>query len=106
MIVRCGSCKTQFDVPGPGRFGCPACGLVNVVRAAGDPTRPGASPGGPPAGGMPGGAPAAPPPPPPAPSPRVSCPECEFSFIVGKIAKASCPNCGFEVPTGYEEPNG
>ena len=100
MMVRCGSCRNQFDVPGPGRFSCPVCGSVNMVRAA--------------AGGAPGGAPAspnsAPPPPPPPrppdpPSPRVSCPVCEFTFIVGDVETAKCPNCGSEVATGqHPEP--
>lgn len=105
MIVRCGVCRSQFDVPGPGRYGCPACGSVNNV-AAGRPATMPASPGGMP-GAMPGGMPGATPPPPPPPerpSPRVSCPECEFSFIVGNIAKAVCPNCGTEVETGRVEP--
>jgi Zn finger protein HypA/HybF involved in hydrogenase expression len=96
VIVRCGACRTQFDVPGPGRFACPACGSVNQVRSA---------PGGPPSG--PAGAPPySPPPPPPRPdppSPKISCPECEFSFIVGKIELATCPNCGAEVETGWKE---
>jgi Zn finger protein HypA/HybF involved in hydrogenase expression len=97
MIVRCGVCRTQFEVPGPGRYGCPACGSVNNVA------------GGPAPAPRPGAAPGAPPPPPPAPeppSPRISCPECEFSFIVGRIEKATCPNCGNEVATGWTEPDG
>ena len=97
MMVRCGSCRTQFEVPGPGRFACPVCGSVNVVRdptggepsaMGGYPTAPGAAPSQPP------------PPPPPAPLPRIECPECDFSFIVGDIAVATCPNCGAEVRTG------
>jgi DNA-directed RNA polymerase subunit RPC12/RpoP len=102
VIVRCGACQTQFDVPGPGRYGCPACGSVNMVRA-----RPGAA--GPVAGG-PGGDPgmpadgglATPPPPPPPepPSPKMECPECGFSFIVGDVAIAVCPMCSAEVETG------
>lgn len=97
MIVRCGNCRTQFDVPGPGRFGCPVCGSVNMVRSAAD------------AGAPPPMSAAAPPqsPPPAAPSPpspRISCPECDFSFIVGAIAVATCPNCGAEVTTGYDVP--
>ncbi len=95
MIVRCGACHTQFEVPGPGKFSCPACGSVNAVRAAGQ--RPG---GGSNAGMGPPGYAAPPPPPPEPPSPRVQCPECEFRFIVGEIAVATCPNCGAEVPTG------
>jgi uncharacterized paraquat-inducible protein A len=58
-------------------------------------------------GPMPGG-PAAPPPPPrpDTPSPKIECPECGFSFIVGQIEVASCPNCGAEVPTGWVAPEG
>jgi rRNA maturation endonuclease Nob1 len=99
MMVRCGACRTQFEVPGPGRFACPVCGSVNVVREPGGgapsnmggyPTAPGAA-----------GAQSPPPPPPPnAPLPRIQCPECEFSFIVGDIDVAMCPNCGAEVRTG------
>ncbi len=101
MIVRCGACRTQFDVAGAGRFSCPACGSVNVVRnqaAAG------------PAAASPypeaqTGAPAAPPPPQPdRPSPRISCPDCAFTFIVGDIPVATCPNCGIEVQTGRGTP--
>jgi DNA-directed RNA polymerase subunit RPC12/RpoP len=94
VIVRCGSCKTQFDVPGPGRFGCPACGSVNVVREASGGMPPG------PGGGMTAPRPPSAPPPPARPSPRIACPECEFTFIVGNIARATCPNCGNEVDTG------
>lgn len=97
MIVRCGSCRTEFDVPGPGRFSCPVCGSVNMVRAAGGAPPPGA-------GGL-----ATPPPPPPSrpdpPSPKISCPECGFSFIVGQIEVATCPNCSAEVPTGWVAPD-
>jgi hypothetical protein len=32
--------------------------------------------------------------------PRVTCPECEFTFFVGDIAVATCPNCEAEVRTG------
>ena len=86
--VRCGRCSTQFPVEGAGRFACPSCGAVNEVRPA-----------------------AAPPPeasltvPPPAPrpvesSPRVTCGDCSFSFIVGDVEVALCPNCGGEVVVG------
>ena len=106
MMVRCGACRTQFEVPGPGRFACPNCGSVNVVREAagappsemgGYPTAPGAAPG---------AGPAQPPPPPPptAPLPRIECPECDFTFIVGDIVVATCPNCGAEVRTGRGDP--
>ncbi len=100
MMVRCGACRTQFDVPGPGRFACPVCGSVNVVReqsASATPPPMGGYPTAPGAGGQP---PPAPPPPPSAPSPRSPWPECGFTFIVGDIAVATCPNCGSEVKTG------
>ena len=112
MMVRCGACRNQFDVPGPGRFSCPVCGSVNMVRSAangGAAPGPGGPPGAMPPPGMPGapgGMPQAPPPtppPPPAPeppSPKLECPECGFSFIVGDIDVATCPNCGKEVDTG------
>jgi rRNA maturation endonuclease Nob1 len=94
MMVRCGACRNQFDVPGPGRFSCPVCGSVNAVRTA-----PGAPP--PPNNG-PSGAPP-PPRPPDPPSPRVTCPICEFTFIVGQVSEAKCPNCGSTVSTGLQE---
>lgn len=93
MIVRCGSCRNQFDVPGPGRFSCPVCGSVNAVRAASSSPTPTSSPPTPP-----------PPRPPDPPSPRVTCPTCDFSFIVGQVAEAKCPNCGAMVATGVDEP--
>ena len=96
MIVRCGACRTQFEVPGAGRFTCPVCGSVNMVRDQSG----GAAPP-PTVGGYP---PAPPSPPPSTPLPRVQCGECEFSFIVGDIAVATCPNCGAEVRTGLGDP--
>ena len=108
MKVRCGSCRTEFDVPGAGRFPCPVCGSVNVVRDAAAPSSP-SSVGGYPA--APGAAAGAPPPPPPQPQPppdvpseKIACPECGFSFIVGDIAVASCPMCDADVDTGKGEP--
>lgn len=110
MMVRCGSCRTEFDVPGAGRFACPACGSVNSVRdSAGSPPPAAPSVGGYPSapGVGPEGAGAPPPPPPPPapdlPSPKVVCPNCDFSFIVGEIAVATCPNCSEEVDTGRGE---
>lgn len=105
MIVRCGACRNQFDVPGEGRFACPTCGSVNMVRGRSDPGGPGGAPppsSMPPTGGPGGGEYVAPPPPPPPdpPSPKVECPECGFSFIVGEVAVAVCPMCSAEVDTG------
>ncbi|MBP1631771.1 MAG: Double zinc ribbon [Acidobacteria bacterium] len=82
MIVRCGRCGVQVEVPGPGRYSCPGCGTLMEVRSReADP-------------GL-----VSPPPPAPAPppSPRVVCPECGFRFIVGAVATAPCPNCGAAV---------
>jgi len=84
MTVGCGRCRTQFPVDGPGRYGCPACGAVNEVRPAADPE--------------PGLMVPPPAPEPVAASPRVTCAGCSFSFIVGDIDVASCPNCGADVP--------
>lgn len=112
MIVRCGACQNQFDVPGEGRFSCPVCGSVNMVKSRPGTTAPGGAPppgsmpptGGPPPGDL--GTQAPPPPrPPDRPSPKVECPECGFSFIVGDIAVAECPMCSAEVPTGRSEPD-
>ena len=108
MIVRCGACRNQFDVPGEGRFSCPVCGSVNMVRSR--PGSPGPA-GTPPPGTMPptGGpgldgmaTPPAPPPPPP-PEVKTQCTSCGFSFIVGEISLATCPMCGAEVQTGLAE---
>ena len=113
MRVRCGACRTQFEVAGAGRYACPVCGSVNVVRngAAGGsapeppvadsmggyPTAPGVAPGGAPR-------PAAPPPPPPEqPMPKIECPECGFTFIVGMVPTVTCPMCSAEVSTGIED---
>jgi DNA-directed RNA polymerase subunit RPC12/RpoP len=105
MRVRCGACRTQFEVAGPGRFACPVCGSVNVVRnGAGGPEAAQSLGGYPaaPGAGMPGEAPPPPPTPPPV-LPKIKCPECGFEFIVGEIAVATCPMCSAEVPTGFEE---
>ena len=117
MMVRCGACRTQFDVPGAGRFSCPNCGSVNMVRSAAD-AGPGPAPAPPPPGygqpppgyGVPpqGQAPqpqtyAPPPAAPEPPSPKLECPDCGFSFIVGAIEVATCPNCGNDVPTGFTQ---
>ncbi len=102
MRVRCGACRTQFEVAGPGRFACPVCGSVNVVRDAAGAPQEGGYGGYPTAPGAAGMAPEAPPPPPP-PLPKITCPECDFSFVVGAIAVARCPNCDAEVSTGLTD---
>ncbi len=54
------------------------------------PTAPGVqAPGGPP-----------PPPPPDKPVPKIKCPECQFEFHVGEVARVVCPMCSAEVRTG------
>ncbi len=92
MRARCGRCGAGFEVPAPGRYVCPACGVTNEVRGAEGPGA-GADPLGPTA------APPLAPPPPEAPSRRAACPdpECGFSFIVGDVEVAPCPMCGLEV---------
>lgn len=88
MRARCGACGTEVEVmggPAGGEFQCPSCGRLNRVAPA-------------PAGAM--GAPPplqAAPEPQAAPSPRLSCPTCGFSFIVGDVEAAICPNCRAEV---------
>lgn len=119
MRVRCGACRTQFEVTGPGRYACPVCGSVNVVRngggGAGGPaaepppqqgmggyqSAPGVVPGG---GPMPQQQPA--PPEPEQPMPKIQCPECDFTFIVGNVATVTCPMCSAEVSTGIDEEDG
>ena len=107
MRVRCGACRTQFDVAGPGRYACPVCGSVNVVRngAQQAPSNVGGYQAAPGAAGPGVAQPQPPPPPPPVeePMPKIDCPECGFNFIVGKVATAICPNCGAEVKTGVVE---
>ncbi len=105
MIVRCGACRTQFEVAGAGRFACPACGSVNMVRnqTGADPSTVGGYPAAPGAAGPAAAPPPPPPPSPDVPSPRITCPECAFTFIVGEIALATCPNCGNDVHTGRGE---
>ena len=108
MIVRCGACRNQFDVPGEGRFSCPVCGSVNMVRSRpGSPGPAGTPPPGtmPPTGGpgVDGMATPPPPPPPEVPATKTQCTSCGFSFIVGEISLATCPMCGAEVQTGLAE---
>ncbi len=114
-MVRCGACRTEFDVPGPGRYACPTCNATNEVRAAGPPTGGGMAPpapGGMAPGGLggPGLAGAAGSPPaqesPPANVTKVTCDACSFAFFVGEIDMAVCPNCSAEVavaPAGGDD---
>jgi len=97
--ARCPRCQTVFSVGGPGRYTCPGCGVTNEVR---DAPHDGGAPPGPPGGIM------TPPPPPPPdpPSSKMACPECEFEFIVGAIAVATCPMCNAEVQTGNAPDDG
>lgn len=88
MIVRCGRCGSQFDVPGVGRHVCPVCGTPNDVRASGNEE----------------GIQTPPQPlPPETPSPKVICPGCGYKFIVGNIEVAPCPNCGEAVTVAAED---
>lgn len=100
--MRCGACGATVTISRPGRFSCPQCGAMNQTK--GPTPGPGGMPPGPPPGQGPGPGfpgvqqPGSPPAPPPeVPSPRVTCPECSFSFIVGAIQTAICPNCRVEV---------
>jgi len=111
MRVRCGSCRTQFEVAGAGRFACPVCGSINVVRngpsGGAEQPAPAQSMGGYPTApgmGAQGGQPPPPPPPPKEqPMPKVECPECGFTFIVGMVPTVTCPMCSAEVSTGIED---
>lgn len=99
MMVRCGACRSQFDAPGPGRYACPACGSVNMIREQAPQSQ--QATGG--SGGYPvapGVAPTPPPPPPERTVPKIECPECGYSFHVGEVAKVICPMCSSEVITG------
>lgn len=93
MLVRCGRCRAELDVSGPGEFVCPACGTRNAVRGqpAGDPF------GLPDLGSATGSSPFAPPTPPPSqPAPGVtwvSCPRCSYRFAVGEVQQVDCPAC-------------
>jgi len=74
-MVKCGRCREQFEVPGAGRFDCPSCGTANEIPSG------------------PAGEPPPAPPAPVTPPRRVACPACEFSFLVGEVEAAPCPNC-------------
>lgn len=97
MRARCGRCGSAFEVMGPGRYACPACGTANEVRAAAPPGGGMGAAGGPPLGPEP-----PPPLPPERPSARMRCDdeECGFSFIVGDVSEAPCPMCGTMVAVG------
>lgn len=100
-MVRCGACRTQFDAPGPGRYACPSCGSVNMIRDAGGAAPPPTQGGYPTAPGVQSHMAPTPPPLPPDPVvPKITCPECEFSFYAGAVAVVVCPNCTAEIPTG------
>jgi Zn finger protein HypA/HybF involved in hydrogenase expression len=90
MKVRCGACRTEFDVAGEGRHACPTCGAVNQVTGA----VPGVAAAPPPSVSP---QPPTPPAPAAAPLPKVTCGECSFEFVVGDIDVATCPNCSAEV---------
>lgn len=84
MLVRCGRCRIELEVTGPGEFLCPSCGTRNVVHGdvAGQDTL-----------DLPdlGGAPA-----PEGPSSVrwLRCPDCAYRFAVGEVQEVSCPSCG------------
>jgi len=87
MRVRCGRCRTEVEIPGPGTFVCPACGTQNQVRPPGE--------------GLQGIR--QPPLVESHPASRVTCDECSFTFAVGDIDLAICPNCRAEVKVQAEE---
>ncbi|MFA5891501.1 MAG: hypothetical protein WDA27_11230 [Actinomycetota bacterium] len=86
MIVRCGRCRIELEVAGPGEFACPACGTRNMVG--------GTAPQGP-ALDLPDlgrTTPASP----PEQTPGVrwtACPQCSYRFAVGEVASVTCPAC-------------
>ena len=92
MIVRCGRCKIELEVSGPGEFLCPSCGTRNAVRGASDPL------------GVPDLGMSAPPPAAPDPDDVtwVKCPSCGYRFAVGDVDTVPCPTCGTEVPVATE----
>jgi DNA-directed RNA polymerase subunit RPC12/RpoP len=94
MIVRCGRCQAELEVPGAGEFVCPACGSRNVVRS------PAAS--GPAAYDLgnlsvPGQRPAAPSPDPQSGVRWEQCPRCDHRFAMGEVERVTCPNCRAEL---------
>lgn len=100
MIVRCGACRAELEVGGPGEFLCPACGTRNAVRGG----APGAPAGAPPPGPYDLGGLTVPPsvaggrmpPQEPGPDPDITwstCPQCAWKFAHGEAEKLTCPSC-------------
>jgi DNA-directed RNA polymerase subunit RPC12/RpoP len=88
MLVRCGRCQAELEVPGAGEFVCPACGTRNAVRGA----SPAPSPFDLPDIGGRGAADAA------LQETAagvtwVVCPRCSYRFAVGEVAQVDCPTC-------------
>lgn len=87
MKVRCGRCREPFEVAGTGRHACPMCGSINavgsqpaqqpeVIKIPSDDESQTVQSAGP---------------------TRIECPMCDFSFYVGDVAVAPCPNCRHDV---------
>jgi Zn finger protein HypA/HybF involved in hydrogenase expression len=88
MIVRCGRCRSELQVDGPGEFVCPVCGTRNAVRGA-----PGQTP-------LDLSSMRSPAPPSGAPAPGVTwivCPSCSYRFAMGEREHVTCPNCRLEL---------
>ena len=86
MLVRCGSCRVELEVQGPGEFACPACGSRNVVREQPAPQGPTLD--------LPDLGRAASPPSEPAAGIRwTKCPQCSYRFAVGEVPSVACPSC-------------
>lgn len=94
VIVRCGRCRAELEIAGPGEFVCPACGTRNVARGGGGGDAFGL--GGAAAGSgltVPGGTPAPPSSAPPENVKWATCPSCAFRFAMGEVEAVTCPNC-------------
>lgn len=114
MLVRCGRCRVELEIAGPGEFACPNCGTRNVVRGGGA----GADPFGVPdlgapnpsqgLGGSLGGLAGVGTPPPPSEPPAgiewVVCPSCSYRFAVGEVDAVDCPTCGHSITVGDSPP--